>query len=167
MQRRKYNNVQHAKELQNAAGPCLHWIAALNHYLYVYIQQIFYLTFLWKIIIQWPHIMIENLYMIHRSQKWWKKDSPELVAPNFYLDIYTFTWMISHWIMFVETYIEHENNTFMRLPTRKIFYLGVCNNKVYSDSLDWSTQAVDTCRSNRFYIRNHWRQFDCKVLELL
>lgn len=37
MQRRKYNNVQHAKELQNAAGPCLHWIATLNcnHYLYV------------------------------------------------------------------------------------------------------------------------------------
>lgn len=68
--------------------------------------------------------------------KMMKKDFPELVAPNFYLDIYTFTWMISHWIMFVETYIEHENNTFMRLPTRKIFYLGVCNNKVYSDSLD-------------------------------
>lgn len=85
VQRRKYNNVQHAKELQNAAGPCLHWIAALNcnHYLYVYIQQIFYLTFLWKIIIQWPHIMIENLYMIHRSQKWWKKIFQNWLSPIF------------------------------------------------------------------------------------
>lgn len=64
-----------------------HWIVIITYMYYVYIQQIFYLTFL----------RTKNRSMTINDRKFtydlsitkmMKKDFPELVVPNFYLDIY-------------------------------------------------------------------------------
>lgn len=90
MQRRKYNNVQHAKELQNAAGPCLHWIATLNCNYYLYVLRIYSTNILFNVPMKNRSMTINDRKFTYDLSitKMMKKDFPELVVPNFYLDIY-------------------------------------------------------------------------------
>lgn len=90
MQRRKYNNVQHAKELQNAAGPCLHWIATLNCNHYLYVLRIYSTNILFNVPMKNRSMTINDRKFTYDLSitKMMKKDFPELVVPNFYLDIY-------------------------------------------------------------------------------